>query len=674
MLVDCAQLCPIALGGKEVSHLLWWERAGAALPDRRDAALPPRGDAVMTRLNRAILPVVVFAFALTLTMETGGSGGLRLGLVPVAQAQIVVTSARIGCLDIQKSGNLTAFVAKACNGKYDCSYKAPSEDAYRRMGVRAFTRTFCTQGMEITYRCGSGSAQIVGVPGDAWKHGPAQLHCTPASDASTYRSKNGYSFVNSDKFQTMVGGYNWNDMKELYGKCKVDLDAFGFCEVPDPLLAIYIPVLNESIKSGQCFGFSLSSLRFLNGNKSLNEFPLVSGGKDIWHLKGTELTDGQNVDPKLSHYIHLQHALQTSSQAIHHYLGSALGSHSHNDLRQQVSNALSSGGAVLCMHKGNDGHCIVPYAVKPLPNGGFTIENYNPNYPFDKGESKNNLEQSRITVSTNSTDQLGDGREFSGGLTGIVVFPYSLFKDPSPPLGLGILDVIFGGTAGSGIKTTQITDAAGHHLLNPDGSWNTNPRTRIPNSALLPVFGKAIPGTTLVALHRGGTYTHTIENRGNGKYQLNFVGRDFGVQLHDVPSHAGDKETLTLSAANSRFVFNSTAASKPFNAQVLARHADKSVRTAHIVGTSQRNVGAEMGFDRAREVFTYRHAGAPGKVSIRLVYQLKQTTSELKLAPVDVKHGDTLTFKPNWRSLKTADPGTLHVKEAAGGTRVNKIR
>src|SRR5712691_8490510 len=129
---------------------------------------------------------------------------------------INVVEARIGCLDIQKSGNLTAIVAKACNNKFSCSFKAPTQAAYQSEGVQAATRTFCTQGMEIIYRCGNGPNQIVSVPGDAWNNPPAQLHCLN-DDPSTYRTTNGYSFVNSDAFQTMVGGYNWGELKDLYG-------------------------------------------------------------------------------------------------------------------------------------------------------------------------------------------------------------------------------------------------------------------------------------------------------------------------------------------------------------------------------------------------------------------------------------------------------------------------
>ena len=95
-----------------------------------------------------------------------------------AQAQIHVDQARIGCLDIQKSGNLTAMVGSACNNRNYCEFKAPTPDQYQRAGVQAQTRTFCTQGMEIIYHClNPSTAQQIEVPGDAWNNPPAELLC-----------------------------------------------------------------------------------------------------------------------------------------------------------------------------------------------------------------------------------------------------------------------------------------------------------------------------------------------------------------------------------------------------------------------------------------------------------------------------------------------------------------
>jgi len=97
----------------------------------------------------------------------------------IAEGQIKVDKARIGCLDIQTDGNLTTMVQKSCDGMSSCTFKAPTPDEYKRAGVQARTRTFCTQAMEIIYHCGNGPTTVITVPGDAWNHPPAQLVCGP---------------------------------------------------------------------------------------------------------------------------------------------------------------------------------------------------------------------------------------------------------------------------------------------------------------------------------------------------------------------------------------------------------------------------------------------------------------------------------------------------------------
>jgi hypothetical protein len=102
--------------------------------------------------------------------------------VSVAQAQITVTEAQIGCIDKPQSknvGNLTSIVANACNNKFSCSFQAPDPAQYTAEGVHPYTRTFCTQAMEIRYQCVGGGGGSVEVPGDAWKNPPAQLFCEP---------------------------------------------------------------------------------------------------------------------------------------------------------------------------------------------------------------------------------------------------------------------------------------------------------------------------------------------------------------------------------------------------------------------------------------------------------------------------------------------------------------
>jgi len=136
------------------------------------------------------------------------------GCVGLGQAQITVTEAQIGCTDLtQNRGNLTAAVGRACNTKYTCSYKAPTPDEYNRMGIKVYGRTFCTQAMEIEYRCGSGPAKNDLVPGDAWNHPAATLDCgAPPPPPQTGAKLRGYVDLHTHPLSNLgFGG------KLLYG-------------------------------------------------------------------------------------------------------------------------------------------------------------------------------------------------------------------------------------------------------------------------------------------------------------------------------------------------------------------------------------------------------------------------------------------------------------------------
>jgi hypothetical protein len=139
----------------------------------------------MKKETFARLTVVAVGLTSLVTVDLDHSGsGWNVSVGRVAHAAITVTKARIGCLDRQTDGNLTTLVEQACNNKSSCSFKAPTEDEYRRAGVRAQTRPLCSQAMEISYRCGQGDVQTVFVPGHAWDHPPAQLICDGATIAT----------------------------------------------------------------------------------------------------------------------------------------------------------------------------------------------------------------------------------------------------------------------------------------------------------------------------------------------------------------------------------------------------------------------------------------------------------------------------------------------------------
>ena len=140
---------------------------------------------------------------------------------------IQVIEARIGCLDIQKSGNLTALVAGACNNRGSCSYKAPTPDEYTRAGVQAAGRSFCTQGMEITYRCGQNDPQIVTVPGNAWDHPPAELNCVGSTIATNHQHVTVPKDPKENCLAPLLGPPAYFTPPERYARLDADAVAWG---------------------------------------------------------------------------------------------------------------------------------------------------------------------------------------------------------------------------------------------------------------------------------------------------------------------------------------------------------------------------------------------------------------------------------------------------------------
>jgi len=74
-------------------------------------------------------------------------------ITDAARADITVTSARIGCLDIQRAPDLTQLLGAACNNKASCSYKAPTEGAYNYSDI-------CPTTQEV-------SSNMTNTPGEA---------------------------------------------------------------------------------------------------------------------------------------------------------------------------------------------------------------------------------------------------------------------------------------------------------------------------------------------------------------------------------------------------------------------------------------------------------------------------------------------------------------------------
>lgn len=626
-----------------------------------------------------------------------------------ASGGIDVTKARIGCLDIQKDGNLTALVQQACDHRNSCSYKAPTEDQYKRAGVRAATRTFCTQAMEITYQCPGNETRVATVPGDAWNHPPAQLTCPPTTFATSWRARNGFSFTNSGTLATALGGWNLGEItsSDVFGGGALAAQMI-FDPMTDLVAAEYLALVNSLPPDGLCFGFSVGALRFARGDRSLTpdnnlkSDPSWDGFNDVsgrgesgvngptqdlpssaWSIRGPSVgNSGPASNEDIARYVHRMQLLLGSSETITAFLEDESAGKNANQLLSQVNLAIASGG-VIVMHSGTEGHAVVPLGVTNT-QGGYTILVYNPDDPYAAGQVDPGLYDT-ITVdsirNTFSFDFPNYGGSYGGALSGINVIPYALLRNATLPYayaaaanlgGGGLLLAVGSSTAG----VTQISDSKGRNLLNADGTQNTNPATKIPRGAEFPSNWdrrSSAKHARLFVLDPKERYTHTVTGTAAGNYTLSAFGPGFGVSFH-ASSAPGEQDTVVVdkSGATPSAEFRTTAARKDIEAHVSIVAADRSSRQVKVKGAGASGSPVKIGFDPTGDTVTFQHGGPAANLAITLVSRTAGGGAgpTFPVANVAVRTGDVVTLKPNW---KAAGAGSLHIKSVDGTERTNGL-
>src|SRR5262249_23740381 len=109
-------------------------------------------------------------------------------------------------------------------------------------------------------------------------------HENPAIGFSawSYRNRNGYMFENFDRTDV-----DFDEVEELFGYDEthigIDLPLVGrvTTPIPDPFAIALVWVAERALDGGQCVGMSLSSLRFLHGDRSYDDFPLAGPDRTV---------------------------------------------------------------------------------------------------------------------------------------------------------------------------------------------------------------------------------------------------------------------------------------------------------------------------------------------------------------------------------------------------------
>ncbi len=501
-----------------------------------------------------------------------------------------------------------------------------------------------------------------------------------------WRNVNGYSFCNTGQFQSMVGGWTFNDLTEVFGFDQTHNNILGW-RPEDPLAWVFLGIANSALNSGQCFGFTVSSLRLQTGQRRLSDFPSWNGTdpnvpgatRDVWHLRGPQMSNGTNASTLLSHFVHMTHIQQFSAEFLGSWIAHWNISGNKDVFHAQVRAALSEGHAgIVTVNGGGCNHVVQVYNLEDHPDGSFDVWIYDPNVPFLPGEADGSRTRaSRISVSASGNYVFNDGagENCSGGLSALRALPLSAAPpNPHLPTIQGAISAI-GHLFGDAAQVTQVTDAAGKKLLARDGTANTDQGSRIPGSAVFVPLGglRGKQGAPLYLLAGKGPHQYTITGKSGGTYSLQTVGNGFAVNLENTAVSGALRDEVTIDHGAGSVQFKTMAPSKQVTLHLHARAADGQMRTAVLATTGYANAPVHLAFDAQRESVVYRHEGQPVTFTLKMSAPGQGSKMEtLQTAPATIEKGDQITFKPNWRLLGAG--GTMQVQKLGGAIQQKQIK
>jgi hypothetical protein len=517
----------------------------------------------------------------------------------------------------------------------------------------------------------------------------------PPFQVNSFRNTDGYAFPNPS-----LGTYTYADLEQLFGHQAV----YGGNNEPTGYAKLFLKEENDFYGSdpkgkGQCYGMSLSSQRLVEGKESYSKYPLQPGltnvtNPTVWDLDGPGLPS-----PALENYIHLQQLVQDTSESLsavqsYHklitwdYMGNpSLGvytlikdallqgefpllSISAWDYKQQPDGTWAKSGY--------DGHTVVAYNLEDdgSGTGGFYIDVYDSNVPFSTAENagtgsmhavREGYNQgttdwgSRIHITWNgwwSFPDLTNGyapapQAWSGAVTDnmYIVRPSALPVQPHFAMTSNATSTL---RVDGAAQVAQITDAAGHTRLNPDGTLNLDPATATADVLMLGHIDAAAPGAPYFVLGGTGPYTVTMRGTGGGSYGLTLLNSRLAASFESVATAQGQQDTLTFDPKGT-VQFATTAASKALTVQLMAHAADGSEYDAVLTTRTAGGSIERLGFDATGRAFTYAHTGATTKYRLALDgYDRKGRAVTLVTASLPLKSGQTASFQAvDWARLKT---------------------
>jgi hypothetical protein len=330
-----------------------------------------------------------------------------------------------------------------------------------------------------------GSVYVVEPDGTALQS-PDQFH------VNNYRNTFGFSFENF-KFNV-----TWDDVKNEFGAEQVDIYGpvphgvfpfmwweWGDSGVPTPLsLEVWAILAAAFNQNGACYGMALTSVLM-----SAEYHP-------DWINAGNGLPDGAaptvfnlQMNDALGSMIEQNHLAQASGEVISAFLNWQAGSQSATDVYNQIHDALVAGDHPVVSIQAGAQHSVVAYDLEPATNGGYYIDVYDPNRPFDdpvtfdsnEYESigshvwEEQISRIHIDAAGNWSFQMASGQSYGGGFGTLEVLPAGLVAYgvtfPVTPGGLLQVGNFLAGSSAPGgcdAKTTAFRSTAGPATLGLD--------------------------------------------------------------------------------------------------------------------------------------------------------------------------------------------------------------
>ena len=558
--------------------------------------------------------------------------------------------------------------------------------------IRTYVPSLATTGRVYIVRQG----ETLGSPGTA----------SAPFTIDSYRDVNGFSFENSDQFQSNVGGYSFSDVSDVFGDGQTHISVnpcwpFGDCSIttpiPDPLALAFWGIADAALQDGQCFGFSLASQRLLHGDQIYPAFPFQPGVDQptVWNLQGPDGSDGSSgASGTLAHFVHLMHLEQFSAQALHFWLSTATDNAvtgSQTSIMNDVTSALDAGDHPLIeLRNGSEGHVVVADAVDQtngsslFGNGDRVVDVYDPNHEFKTGENTTDgfsheaiLANSEVIVHSDGHWEFpGFPAEWHGGPGSLVAVPYGVVPvHPALPTNLsGLFDLFFGSAV-----ATQVTDAHGHRLLNPDGSIDSDRATGIADAtqfATLSGIGKPGPDSFLFG-HRG-SYTTTVQGNANGEYHDALFSHHMAASLTAAATSAV-KDEVSVPANMDGLRFGQTSgptstAPRTATVRIVVSGSHGSRRTATIATSIPTRGQTGAMFDAAHDAVEVTAGDQPTSYTRSLSWTGPHGFPQTFQAPtVHLASRDRATFTPaDWTSLQSSKV-TLRVVHANGKATSRKL-